>query len=218
MAAAGAPGRLAGERPYDPWVPHADDLAILRGALARLDPGSGPPGEALAGVLVPLVPGSSGLEVVFTRRTDHLPRHRGEISFPGGRAGEREDPRDCALREAEEELGIDARRVEVLGPLPRRSTRVSGFTLCPWVAVLPSAEFGPNPAEIAEVIVVALDALRAAGVRREQRIVRAGGLIRSPAFDAGEHVIWGATARVLADLLDLLARGSHAPAGLRREA
>lgn len=166
------------------------------------------PGDAPAAVLVPFVETEDGPSLIFTRRSEDLPSHGGEISFPGGGVRADEDSRSAALREAQEELGIDPQYVTVLGALPRRSTFVSGFTIAPWVGLLRDARLDPNPREIAEVIVLPLRTLTAPGVRREQRIIRGGELRTNPAYDAGGHTIWGATGRILADLLDLIAEGS----------
>jgi 8-oxo-dGTP pyrophosphatase MutT (NUDIX family) len=113
--------------------------------------------------------------------------------------------RDAALREAHEELGIDPGDVDVLGHLPRISTVVSGYVIAPWVGIVPCSELHPNPGEIAEVLEVPLAQLMEPGIRRDQRFIRKGVMSLSPAYDIGSHTVWGATARILASLLDLLA-------------
>lgn len=187
--------------PYHAAMADPGDLATLRERLRAARTPPPPPGPVLAAVLVPLVPRPEGWALVFTRRTDDLSRHRGEISFPGGRVDPGEDSWAAALREADEELGIDAGAVERLGPLPRVLTRVSNYVVQPWAGVVPAAPFRPNPREVAEVIEVPLAALRAAGARREQRIIRGGTMAMSPAFDAGPVTIWGVTGTILAGLI-----------------
>lgn len=181
-----------------------NQIAALRRRLRGLVPGAPPAGPVLAAVLVPFVPGAQGWSLVFTRRTDHLPSHRGEISFPGGRVEPGEEPLDAALRESHEEIGVDPATVDVLGPLPTVFTRVSNYLISPWAAAIPAAGLRPNPAEIAQVITVPLRVLEDPATRRDQRFIRAGRIFVSPAYDVGPDTIWGATARILTDLLDLL--------------
>lgn len=162
-------------------------------------------GSILAAVLVPLVDSPDGPIIVLTRRAHELSTHGGEISFPGGRVDPDEDEKAAALREAREELGIDAGQVEVIGPLPRVSTVLSGYTIAPWIGAIPQralADLRPNPLEIAEVITVPVEALLSPGARRDQRFIRGGAISLSPAYDVGSITIWGATARILAGLLD----------------
>jgi 8-oxo-dGTP pyrophosphatase MutT (NUDIX family) len=157
-----------------------------------------------AAVLVPIVDAPGGPLLLLTRRAGDLRTHSGEISFPGGRVDLHETGRNAALREAHEELGINPATVEILDHLPRISTVVTGYTIAPWVGVVPRSELRPNPGEIAEVIEVPLEQLLQPGVRRDQRFIRKGRMATSPAYDIGPHIVWGATARILANLLDLL--------------
>jgi 8-oxo-dGTP pyrophosphatase MutT (NUDIX family) len=178
----------------------------LRGAL--LDPAEAAamkaPGATQAAVLVPLFghPGQSGL--VFTERRSDLRRHPGEISFPGGRRdGPAEDLTTTALREAEEEIGLDPGEVEVVGALPPVGTFVTGYKVHPFVGLIPEGlPLRPNPAEVAAILLLRLEELRAGFALR--RLVRRGIPIRTPTYVVGEHLIWGATARILGDLLDRL--------------
>lgn len=180
------------------------DVLALRERLSQTPLEEGPPGADRAAVLVPFVETPDGWSIVFTRRAEDLAMHSGEISFPGGRLDPGENPRDAALREAQEEIGIDPEKVEILGRLPGTFTLVSNYLIEPWVGVLVNDHFSPNPKEIAEVIVASLDDLRASGTRREQRFIRAGVMASNPAYDVGPNTIWGATARILTDLIDLM--------------
>jgi 8-oxo-dGTP pyrophosphatase MutT (NUDIX family) len=176
-------------------------------------PGGEPerPGDLPAAVLAPLFRSPAGAPagwyLLLTRRTDALSTHGGEIAFPGGRVEPGEASLEAALRETSEELSIDPASVTVLGALPPVETRVSRYRVTPWVGVLaPGAreQVRPNPAEVAGVIDLPLDQLAEARARREQRFIRGAALIVSPAYDAGGVTIWGATARMVSDLLGRL--------------
>src|SRR6266850_3073361 len=120
--------------------------------------GGEPAGIIPAAVLVPIVAHPEGLTVLFTQRTVHLKAHSGQVSFPGGRA-EPGDPsiEFTALREAEEEIGLPARRVEVLARLPEYFTR-TGFRVTPVVGLIqPPLELVPDAREVDEVFEVPLD-------------------------------------------------------------
>jgi 8-oxo-dGTP pyrophosphatase MutT (NUDIX family) len=155
-----------------------------------------------AGVLVPLFFADDTLYVVFTRRRHDLPRHPGEISFPGGRREpEDADLRETALREAEEEVGLPPAAVDLLGALQPTPTIVSGYAIHPFVGLIePGFQWVPSVREVDEVIELSVPALLAGYGRR--RIERRGLTIRSDSYQVGEHLIWGATARILGDLLD----------------
>jgi 8-oxo-dGTP pyrophosphatase MutT (NUDIX family) len=181
-------------------------LAERLGAALDPDPHHRPaPGDRLAGVLVPLVQGSS---VVFTKRSEGLPRHPGEISFPGGLHHETDATlADTALRETEEELGIPSADVRVLGALPPVHTFVSGILIVPFVGTLDRRPtYRPNEGEIAEVLEFDLDAL--AGSQTRVEWPRDGLVYRGYAYEMGTHTIWGATARILHSFLDLVRSGS----------
>ncbi len=157
-----------------------------------------------AAVLVPLHVQDGVLHAVFTERHHQLPRHAGEISFPGGRR----DPEDgdlvaTALRETHEELGLPAKAVEVIGALEPTPTVVSGYAIYPFVGLVPSGfRWIPSDSEVAAVIDLPLP-LVAAGYER-RRMLRRGVAIHTDAYIADGHMIWGATARIVSDLLERL--------------
>jgi 8-oxo-dGTP pyrophosphatase MutT (NUDIX family) len=160
------------------------------------------PGERVAAVLVPVITGGEP-RVVFTRRTDTLSRHAGEISFPGGLADPGETPVTTALRETQEELGLPAEAVEVLGTFGTFHTRVLGTVIVPVVGLLASEpEFRPNAAEIERVMVEPLASLGPLG--REAEFEWEGRTYPTYVFDTPGQVIWGATARILRGFLDAL--------------
>jgi 8-oxo-dGTP pyrophosphatase MutT (NUDIX family) len=161
-------------------------------------------GRTDAAVLVPIYgwPRQPGL--VFTERRSDLRRHAGEISFPGGRQDEPgEDLRETALREAQEEIGLEPERVELVGALPPIGTYVTSYKVHPFVGLIPSdVPLRPNPAEVEAVLRFELEQLRDAFAMR--RLVRRGVPIRTPTFEIDRHLIWGATGRILQELLKRL--------------
>ena len=160
-------------------------------------PGRGGEPRAAA-VLVPLVNRPDGIQVLLTQRSADLPDHAGQISFPGGRV-EPEDPSisAAALREADEEVGLAADRVAILGELATYET-VTGFKVTPVVGwVEPPFELRPDPVEVADVFEVPLEHLL--DPANQQRHFRMLGTVRRDywAIPYGERFIWGATAAML---------------------
>ncbi|MBV8956599.1 MAG: CoA pyrophosphatase [Solirubrobacterales bacterium] len=162
-------------------------------------------GRTNAGVLVPLYLQNDELHAVFTKRRDDLRRHPGEISFPGGRYDDGEaDLRATALREADEEIGLPPQAVDIVGALQPTPTIATGYSVYPFVGLIePGHVWRPSAREVAAVIELPLRALTAGYARR--RLVRRGMPIRTDTYLVGEHLIWGATARILADLFDRMA-------------
>ena len=162
-------------------------------------------GATEAAVLVPIYVEDGELHAVFTRRREDLRRHAGEISFPGGRRDETDaDLVQTALREAEEEVGLAPDGVEISGALQPTPTIATGYAVYPFVGVIQSGlAWTLSPREVAEVIELPLSQLRAGYARR--RLIRRGLPIRTDTYVVGDHLIWGATARILADLFDRIA-------------
>ena len=161
-------------------------------------------GRIDAAVLVPLYVADGGLHAVFTRRRDDMRRHPGEISFPGGRQDDDEtDLRLTALREAEEEIGLPARAVELVGALQPTPTIATNYAVYPFVGLIePGRPWRPSAHEVAEVLELPLRALRDGYERR--RLMRRGVPFRTDVYVVGEDLIWGATARMVGDLLERL--------------
>jgi len=159
-------------------------------------------GAVNAAVLVPLYRDRGRLHAVFTKRQDDLRRHPGEISFPGGRYDEGEpDLEATALREAKEEIGLPSDAVEIVGALQPTPTIATGYAVYPFVGLIaPGRQWTPSASEVSAVLELALDDLQSGYARR--RLVRRGLPIRTDTYVVGDHLIWGATARILADLLD----------------
>jgi 8-oxo-dGTP pyrophosphatase MutT (NUDIX family) len=131
-------------------------------------------------------------------------RHAGEISFPGGRQDEPdEDLRVCALREAEEEIGLSRDDVELVGALPPTGTFVTGYKIHPFVGVIePGGAFTPQESEVAAILELPLPAL----VRgfESKRLLGKGVPIKTPTYTVDGHFVWGATARIVENLLERL--------------
>ncbi len=159
-------------------------------------------GRTEAAVLVALLGDPADPEIVFTERRHDLRRHAGEVSFPGGRRdGPEEELLKTALREAHEEVGLEPGDVELLGALPPIGTFVTNYKVYPYVGAIPtSSAFDPSPAEVAAVLKYPVSEIRDAFAMR--RLVRRGVPIRTPTYKLGDYLIWGATARILGDLLE----------------
>jgi 8-oxo-dGTP pyrophosphatase MutT (NUDIX family) len=158
-------------------------------------------GRKESAVLVPLFISEGAVHAVFTERRHDLRRHPGEISFPGGRR----DPDDetlveTALREACEEIGLPREAVTVAGALEPVGTFVTNYAIYPFVGVIePGLEWVIGETEVAQVLELSLDDLVAGA--GERRMVRRGMAFRTHTYEVDGHLIWGATARILNDLL-----------------
>ncbi|UTH74515.1 CoA pyrophosphatase [Chromobacterium sp. IIBBL 290-4] len=159
-----------------------------------------------AAVLMPLVWHEDGPTVLFTRRTEHLSSHPGQVSFPGGKveAGDA-SPVDTALRETREEIGLDASCVRVLGHLPEYAI-LTGYVVTPVVGLLtPPLALAPAEDEVAEIFEAPLSLLLDKSVYQGHDYVRDGVAGRYLSLPWGRHTIWGATAAMLWMLADALA-------------
>jgi 8-oxo-dGTP pyrophosphatase MutT (NUDIX family) len=161
------------------------------------------PGTKDAAVLVPLH--GDPLTAVFTERREDLRRHAGEISFPGGRQDEPdEDLRVTALREAEEEIGLPASEVELVGALPPVGTFVTGYRIHSFVGRIPPGRvWTVQESEVAQVLEFSLRDLVAG--HEMKRLIRKGVPVKTPTYTVDGHLIWGATGRIVQSLLERLA-------------
>ncbi|WP_072746953.1 CoA pyrophosphatase [Oceanicella actignis] len=159
-----------------------------------------------AAVLCPLVRRPQGLHVILTRRADHLRHHPGQVAFPGGKVEPNDpSPAAAALREAQEEIGLDPAMVELLGAIDGHET-VTGFLVTPWLGLVdPAFSPRPDPSEVAEVFEVPLDWLM--DPANHARGWREWNGQRRWYYEMpwrGRR-IWGATARMLVGLSARLA-------------
>jgi 8-oxo-dGTP pyrophosphatase MutT (NUDIX family) len=158
-------------------------------------------GRTKAAVLVALYVDDGDLHAVFTRRRHDLRSHAGEISFPGGRRDPGEDLETTALRETEEEIGLPRDAVEIIGALEPTPTVATSYAVYPFVGLIDAGlTWTLSPQEVDEVLELRLTDLRAAHSR--ERLLHRGIPFRTDVYSVGEGlVIWGATARMVGDLL-----------------
>ena len=158
-----------------------------------------------AAVLIPIIERRDGLSVLFTRRADHLARHAGQVSFPGGRVdGGDDDAVAAALRETEEEVGLSRSFVDVRGELDRYETG-TGFAIQPFVAfVREGFDLKVDEREVAEAFEVPLAFLMEPANQKQQTSTWQGRERRYYAMTYDRHYIWGATAGILVNLYERL--------------
>jgi 8-oxo-dGTP pyrophosphatase MutT (NUDIX family) len=193
-----------------PYPVNIDDyLDRLRLRLRRADAVDRPaPGTELkaAAVLVALLRRNGELHVLYTRRSDRLASHRGEVAFPGGRF-DRRDPHllAAALREAYEEVGIEPQEVHILGTFEGRRTHSTDIMVTPFVGIVRGTpELKPDPTEVAEVFDVPLSALADPRHRGAFRWSRNGATSHRPAIFYQSQVIWGLTYELTMRFVELM--------------
>ena len=155
-------------------------------------------------VLIPLIKQSEGWALLFTRRSRQLETHKGEISFPGGTLEPGESPLGAALREAHEELGIEADRVHLLGELDEIFT-ITGFRIRPFVARIDwPMHLRPNPSEIESVIILPLSEFADDCRLKTEHWDRNGQDFPVYYYRFADCTVWGATAKMTRNLLEKL--------------
>ena len=162
-------------------------------------------------VLIPLIPvdfgdGDYDFDVVYTLRSEHLPSHKGQVAFPGGKREAGEELLQTALRESAEEIGLAPADVEVVGCLDDVTTMAGQFVITPWVGLVPPAySFRPNPLEVADIFSVRLTDLANPLYHGQTRKQWGGNEYDILVITAGRHEIWGATHQITRNFLDRLA-------------
>jgi len=181
-------------------------LDLLRHRLAAAGSRTGPDkpkDKSVAAVLVPLFEREEQLHVLYTRRSDRLLSHQGQVAFPGGKVDLADaDLVATALREAHEEIGLHPQTVEIIGSLTTMGTMASGYSVAPFVGVIHEPiKLRPNPREVAEIFSVPLNVLSDQRFRGSYKW-QSGGTY--PAILYADQTIWGLTLRITLSLLELL--------------
>ncbi len=160
--------------------------------------------EREAAVIAPVIEHEEEPSLLFTKRADHLSDHPGQMSFPGGgHEPEDEDLWATALREADEEIGLEAHEVDRVGRLDDIRT-VTRYSVRPYVACIPDREYEPGDQEVAEIAVLSLsDITDLDNYESERRDHPYYGEIRLHFFYVDGYTVWGATARMLVQFLEL---------------
>jgi len=160
---------------------------------------------APAAVLLPIYEKEGEYYILLTKRTQKVEHHKGQISFPGGARREQDcNLIDTALRETFEEIGVRPEDVEILGELDSMGTLTSNFLITPFVGIIPHPyKFIINRDEIEELVELPLSALADEKNYREEVYVIDGAPNMGSVFEYNGRVIWGATARILKQFLDI---------------
>jgi 8-oxo-dGTP pyrophosphatase MutT (NUDIX family) len=158
-------------------------------------------------VLVPIYNKEGQCHILFTQRTDNVKEHKGQISFPGGARQDGESLLDTALRESQEEVSLSPADVEILGELDDTATLTSNFVVTPFIGVIPwPHNLKADGWETDELIEVPIAALLEKKAREDKNEVIGGKPVTSYFYHYGDRVIWGATARILHQFLELYQR------------
>jgi 8-oxo-dGTP pyrophosphatase MutT (NUDIX family) len=184
-----------------------------REAQLRMSPSLRPPGQINfdgsafkpSGVLILLFPGQKGLSTIFIERSQLGP-HGGQVSLPGGKQ-EAGDPDlvHTAIREAEEEIGVDGSALTIIGKLTPLYVPHSNYCIQPVVAWSPQEpQLRINGDEVDELVIVSLDQLFSVENRKTMCLTHNGTVITAPYYDAAGHCVWGATAMIISELEELI--------------
>jgi 8-oxo-dGTP pyrophosphatase MutT (NUDIX family) len=169
-----------------------------------------------AAVLIPLFKAESEYRILFTKRTDRVEAHKGQISFPGGRVEEEDgSPLETALREADEEIGLSRKDVTVLGQMDDARTVSSNYIVYPFVGLIPYPyEFKTSAMEVKELLDVPFETFLSGDSAGENTpVVYEGATYLGLAYRYKGEVIWGATARIMQNLVNLVKRKLDLPVG-----
>jgi len=165
------------------------------------------PGYRHAGVLLPLLVEEGLCKVLLTRRTDRVEHHKGQISFPGG-AVDKEDAtiEETVLRETYEEIGLSREHIEILGRIDDVLTMASNYVVHPFVGCITHLnDLVINRAEVERVVKAPLSLFHRANSEKKKYSVEYEGVIyETPAYKYGEHTIWGATARMMENFMEII--------------
>ena len=165
------------------------------------------PGRVSSAVLLPIFYNEGQYYLLFIKRTEKVKDHKGQISFPGGAYGEEDETLlDTALRESAEEIGLASSDIEIVGTLDDIVTITSGYIISPFVAFIPwPYQFKVNREEVEEIFEVPISVLLDKNCVRQETEIIDGEAITSYFYHYQGRVIWGATARILTQFLDIFA-------------
>ncbi len=165
------------------------------------------PSHVHASVLIPLFKDKGGYKVLFTERTNRVGRHKGQISFPGGAADEDDaSPLETALREAHEEIGLCRANVKILGRIDDASTLASNFIIHPFVGLIPHPyDFTLSKTEVKRLVRAPLSVFHPENTSNQRDSAEYEGVTyRTIAYEHKGDLIWGATARMIQNFMDIL--------------
>jgi 8-oxo-dGTP pyrophosphatase MutT (NUDIX family) len=192
-------------------MPNPNEIpAIIRKALEKRTPRvieADPASYKDAAVLIPLFRRDSEFVVILTQRTDRVEHHKGQISFPGGHVDEDDVSfKDAALREAEEEIGLFRKDVQILGPLDDQTTVASQFVVHPFVGLTPYPyDFESNPEEVERILEVPFEVFTSGAFEVDgHQVTYEGRTYTTPAYRYQRDLIWGATARIMKDFIKIV--------------
>lgn len=160
-----------------------------------------------AGVLLPLLDEGGVCKILFTKRTDTVEHHKGQISFPGGAVDRRDASiEETVLRETYEEIGLSEKDIEILGRIDDALTVASNYVIHPFVGMVTSMDdLAINRAEVKRVITVPLSLFHDAGSEKRRYPVEYDGVTyETPAYEYGKDLIWGATARMMENFMEII--------------
>lgn len=187
-------------------TPRGDTFRGLKKALSlRQKRHIAAPHRTPSAVLVPLYEKQGKPYLFFIRRTERVKNHRGQICFPGGTYEENDSTLlNTALRECAEEIGLAPEAVALLGELDDVITKDSGFVISPFVAIIPRTyPFRLDSYEVAEIIGAPISALLDKNCRQQGRETVDGATVTTCSYHYQSRLIWGATARILKQLLEI---------------
>ena len=164
--------------------------------------------RVLSAVLLPIYHKQGQHYILFTKRTETVQNHKGQISFPGGAYEEQDSTlAHTALRECAEEIGVAAEAIELLGELDDTITTTSGYIIAPFVGVIPwPYPLKVDPIEVEEIVEVPISALLDKDYLHKETTVTNGQVVTSYSYHYRGNVIWGVTARILNQFLDIYAQ------------
>ena len=194
-----------------------DTIKLIKDLLSNRTPSSIKDVSAAynhAAVLLPLFIEDGGCKVLFTKRTAKVEHHKGQISFPGGVVDEKDNSfQDAALRESYEEIGLLTKDVEILGQIDDTLTAVSNFIIHPFVGLIPYPyQFRINSLEVESIIRVPLEIFfQKSNHKTIDSNVFGGSIYQGPSYQYSNDIIWGATARIMENLIRIIGQKLNLP-------